>query len=83
MIEPGSGPGIGGSHAIASGQIPHPPLQRSRWRRSVCSYEAAVFTDPICRFAAESMQPRTDGSRRPLAYVCNTMTLGGRHGDCT
>jgi hypothetical protein len=31
--------------------------------------QAAVFTDPICRFAAASMQLRTDGSRRPFAYV--------------
>jgi hypothetical protein len=34
-----------------------------------CEEQAAVFTDPICRFAAASMQLRTDGSRRPFAYV--------------
>jgi hypothetical protein len=38
-------------------------------RRHAYEEQAAVFTDPICRFAAASMQLRTDGSRRPFAYA--------------
>src|ERR1035441_598924 len=35
-------------------------------RRHAYEEQAAVFTDPICRFAAASMQFRTDGSRPPV-----------------